>query len=108
MRKMLIAAAALVVAWPTIQASARAETVIDRVLGNDQRQDNRDTQDINRNEDKIDHDRAEMRRDRREGDAAGVRQEQGEINHEENQIDRDRGNLSGSSRDPDERRHDDR
>jgi hypothetical protein len=107
MKKLLIAAAALVVAWPTLQSPARAETVLDRVLGGDQRQDNRDRQDIERNEDKIDHDRAEMRRDRREGDAAGVREEKQEINREESQIDRDQRNLSGSSRDPRERHHDD-
>ncbi|MDB5407094.1 MAG: hypothetical protein JWL84_2006 [Rhodospirillales bacterium] len=107
MRKFLIAAAALAVAWPTLQAPSRAESVIDRAVGGDDRNDNRDRQDIQRNQNQIDRAHEEGRRGGREDSRDGVRRDQREMNGEDGRVDQDRRGLSGSSRDPREGRHDD-
>jgi hypothetical protein len=102
---VLIAAAALAIAWPALHGPTRAETVIDRVLGGDDRQENRDRQDAQRNQEQIDRAREEGRHEG--NDDAHVRQEQREMNGEDGHVDRDRRDLSGSSRDPHEGREDD-
>jgi hypothetical protein len=101
MRKILIAAAAVAVAWPALQTPARAESVIDRVLGGSDQRSDRDRQDVQRQQDQIDRAREQGRREGREDSRYDAR------HREDSRLDRDRRDLSGSSRDPRERRHDD-
>jgi len=100
MRKILFVAGALAAAWPVLQSPARAESTIDRVLGADDHQSDRDRQDARRKED-AGHARAEGRQEGRE-DAERERR-----HGDERRVDPDRRDLSGSSRDPHERHHDD-
>jgi hypothetical protein len=100
MRKILFVATALAAAWPVLQSPARAESTIERVLGADDHQNDRDRQEAQRRQD-ADHARAEGRREGRE-DA-----EREHRHVDERRVDPDRRDLSGSSRDPHERHHDD-
>ncbi|MDB5408366.1 MAG: hypothetical protein JWL84_3278 [Rhodospirillales bacterium] len=104
MRMTLIAGAALIVAASISQAPARAESVIDRVLGGSDQRDNRDRQDVQRQQDQIDRAREEGRREGREDSRYDARNRDDARHRDDGRLDR---GLSGSSRDPRERRHDD-
>jgi hypothetical protein len=100
MKKILLVAAALAAAWPVLQSPVRAESTIDRVLGGDDHRNDRDRQDVQRNQEQIDHARDEGREEGRED----ARQEHRD--RDERRVDPDRRDLSGSSRDPHEQHHD--
>jgi hypothetical protein len=107
MRKMLIAAAAMVVAWPSLQRPAGAESVIDRVLGGGDQSKNRQRQDLQRNRDQVDRAREQGRHEGREESRDDARRDNREMCSEQRRFDPDRRELSGSSRDSRELRHDD-
>ena len=107
MRMTLVAATALIVAGSVSQAPARAESVIDRVLGGSDQRDNRDRQDLQRQQDQIDRARERGRREGREDSRYDARNRDDARDRDGRRVDRDRRDLSGSSRDPRDRRHDD-